>query len=239
MASLDTAISYHRLKRAPLDDKEIFASLRNLMDYCDAGARYDGQRVVVIVNDRIVEYTIKDDIPMIYMMGSEPIFREMTFSGDSSPSHGMLIYEYNITNSEYSWNSNDLFSVKQGRLCLMSQAEIFRIVDAVGNKTFKFRMVRQKRGDENAISEVTWSQNFNPYADASSNPVQQVMNATVNKLVYDSTASASNGNGGYLKTNNAGICLMPKNSIFAEAETEYITKIYIKAEDYYRAYNNL
>ena len=235
MPSLDTALSYHRLKKAPLDDREVFTSLRNLMDYCATGASYDGQRVVVVDNNRIVEYTIKGNIPMIYMMGSEPIFRQMTFSGDSLSSYGMLIYEYNMLNSEYSWNSGDIFSVRQGRLCLMSQAEIFRIVDAVGNKTFKFRMVREKRGEESGISETAWNQNFNPYADASSNPVQSSPGVIINKMVYDRNAS----DGGHLKTNNSSICLMPKDSANAEPETEYITKIYIKAEDYYRAYNNL
>ena len=35
MPSLDTMMSYHRLKRAPLDDSMTFSSLIDLMDYCE------------------------------------------------------------------------------------------------------------------------------------------------------------------------------------------------------------
>ena len=64
MPSLDTAMSYHRLKRAPLDDMEVFNDLLSLMNYCKNGARYDGQRVVVLNSTTgPTEYVIKNNIP--------------------------------------------------------------------------------------------------------------------------------------------------------------------------------
>ncbi len=107
MPSLDTLMSYHRLKKAPLDDTEVFTDLRDLMDYCETGASYDGQRVSVLNgNLGLVEYVIKNNIPIIDMKGSEPIFKTITFKGDSSASHGILIYEYN---SGELFNENDVF----------------------------------------------------------------------------------------------------------------------------------
>ena len=110
MPSLDTAMSYHRLKRAPLDDMEVFSNLRDLMDYCKDGARYDGQRVVVL-NDTLgsVEYTIKNNIPIINMRGSEPIFEKIIFAEDLQESHGLLIYENNLSANTNYWSADDVF----------------------------------------------------------------------------------------------------------------------------------
>jgi len=152
MPSLDTAMSYHRLKRAGLDDREVFANLQALMDYCKDGARYDGQRVVVTNNEtNLIEYDIKNNIPMINMRGSEPIFKSITFSGDSSASHGMLIYENNLGGA---WNRNEFFILDEGKFSIIDQLEIFRILDAAGNKSFKFYMERLTR-DTNILFTAT------------------------------------------------------------------------------------
>lgn len=225
MPSLDTAMSYHRLKRAPLDDMEVFNDLRALMDYCKNGARYDGQRVVVL-NDNLgsVEYNIKNNIPMINMKGSEPIFKSITFSGDSSATHGILIYENNLGGL---WEQNEVFTFNEGKLCLLNQLEIFRILDASGNKSFKFYIERQTR-DSDTVFTRTWVQNFNPYIDA--NSVSQSSGATINKMSFTSTTN------GWLRTNNSSIYLMPRTSAGVTEENKYITRIYVKAEDYYQAW---
>ena len=228
MPSLDTAMSYHRLKRAPLDDMEVFANLRDLMDYCKDGARYDGQRVVVL-NDTLgsVEYTIKNNIPMISMRGSEPIFKSFTFSGDSSASHGLLIYENNLGGI---WNQNEIFTFDEGKLCLLNQLEIFRILDAAGNKTFKFYMERLTR-DTDTLFTRTWSQNYNPYIDGVNKPINGATSgATINEISFNSSDN------GWLKCSNSNIILMPKTSSGVTNENNYITKIYVKAEDYYQAW---
>lgn len=228
MPSLDTAMSYHRLKRAPLDDMEVFTDLRSLMDYCNDGARYDGQRVVVL-NDTLgaVEYTIKNNIPIIDMKGSEPIFKSITFNGESVNSHGLLIYENNIGGV---WNENDVFTLNEGKLCLLNQLEIFRILDAANNKTFKFYIERTTRNSD-IVFTSTWTQDYNPYIDGISNNVDISGNA-VTKLSYTTT-----DNNGFLKVNNSSIILMPNNDNAVNTENSYITKIYVKAEDYYQALN--
>ena len=227
MPSLDTPISYHRLKRAPLDDREVFTDLRSLMDYCKDGARYDGQRVVVLNNELgSVEYTIKNNIPMINMRGSEPIFKSITFSGDSSATHGMLIYENNLGGI---WEQNEVFILNEGKLCLLNQLEIFRILDASGNKSFKFYIERVIRHD-NASFTATWSQSYNPYIDGASNVINIEPSSTVSEMSFNSTTN------GWLTTNNSNFCLMPRTDDATFKENDYITKIYVKAEDYYQAW---
>lgn len=232
MPSLDTPISYHRLKRAPLDDKEVFNNLRDLMDYCKDGARYNGQRVVVLNdNYKSVEYTIKNNIPIINMIGSEPIFKSLTFDGESSESHGLLIYENN--NLSEIWERDEVFSFNEGKLCLFNQLEIFRILDAAGNKTFKFYMERQIRNSDQPQSITRWNQNYNPYIDGSSNIISNKSDVLVSQISYNNESSDD----GWIKTNSTSLYLMPNSITSVVSEAEYITKIYIKAEDYYQACN--
>ena len=226
MPSLDTLISYHRLKKAPLDDMEVFTDLRSLMDYCKDGASYDGQRVVVL-NDTFgsVEYHIKNNIPIIIMKGSEPIFKSMTFKNDASRSHGMLIYEDNLGGV---WEQNEVFSFNNGRLCLISQLEIFRILDASGNASFKFYMERRNR-NTGTVQGYEWIQNYNPYNDGPSNPISSM--STMSEMSFYSTDFS------WLKTNDTSIYLMPSDSYVMR--NDIITKIYVKAEDYYNAWNGV
>lgn len=230
MPSLDTAISRHRLMRASLDDREVFANLRDLMDYCKDGARYDGQRVVVL-NDALssVEYNIKNSIPMINMRGSEPIFKSITFSGDSSATHGMLIYENNLGGA---WEQNEVFTFNESKFCLLNQLEIFRILDASGNKSFKFYMERLTR-DTDTLFTRTWVQSYNPYNDGANNAISGASSgATVNEISFYATTDA------WLKNSNSAFYLMPRTASAVSAEDNYITKIYVKAEDYYQAWIN-
>lgn len=228
MPSLDTAMSYHRLKRAPLDDKEVFANLQDLMDYCKDGARYDGQRVVVL-NDTLgaVDYTIKNNIPMINMRGSEPIFKTITFSGDSSETHGLLIYENNLGGT---WDQSEVFTFDEDKFCIINQLEIFRILNAAGNKSFKFYMERLTR-DTDALFTRTWTQSYNPYNDGASNAISGAASgSTINEISFYATTNS------WLKTSNSAIYLMPRTTSAVNAENNYITKIYVKAEDYYQAW---
>ena len=227
MPSLDTAMSYHRLKRASLDDREVFTDLRSLMDYCKDGARYDGQRVVVL-NDSLgsAEYNIKNNIPIINMRGSEPIFKSITFSGDSSATHGILIYENNLGGI---WEQNEIFTFNEGKFCILNQLEIFRILDAANNISFKFYMERITR-DTTTVFTRTWNQNYNPYNDKDSNAINGASSgATINEMSFVPTTN------GWLKTNNSDFYLMPRTTAGATEEDKYITRIYVKAEGYYQA----
>lgn len=226
MPSLDTAMSYHRLMRNPLDDREVFTSLRDLMDYCDNGARYNGQRVVVIDNQTVTEYVINDNIPIIDMKGNEPIFKSITFSGDSSASHGLLIYENNLGGT---WDKTDTFTFNDGKLSLFKQLEIFRILDASGNKSYKFYMERLTRNTDTLFTRA-WNQNYNPYIDGSSHSISGASSgAAINEMSYNSTTT------GWAKCSNSDIILMPVNNTALNKENSYITRIYVKAENYYQA----
>lgn len=234
MPSLDTAMSYHRLKRASLDDREVFTNLRDLMDYCDKGARYDGQRVVVTNELGTVEYVIKNNIPIINMRGSEPIFKNITFYGDNYTSHGLLIYEHNYGNV---WDQNEVFIFDESKLCIISQLEIFGISDGIGNKSYKFCLERYLRGVNEYDSPDlmnTWSQNYNPYTDGNNNIITQESNVNIQSMSFI-TNNNTNKNS-HLITNDSKIILMPKTEAGVTNTMKYITKIYVKAEDYYNAW---
>jgi len=235
MNSLNTPMSYHRLNRQPLDDSEVFSSLKDLMDYCDNMARYDGQRVVVTANNShnlpAIEYVIKNNIPIISnMMGSELIFREdINFFGDSSAnSAGLLIYE---NNDNGSWKPNSTYIMEEGHLCLISQAEIFRSK----TKSYKFYLERIKRNGFLNPGETTkyycsWEQNFNPFTATGTYPkVGTLLNNGIHSLFV------IQGND-YLDVDTTGLRLMPHTDSELESEKNWITRIYIKADDYYKAY---
>lgn len=260
MPSLSSPMSYHRLNRAPLDDMETFSSLRDLMDYCDSGARYDGQRVAVLSSDdtelydelyvdgeqaqadddtlivrtatssisnKYTEYVINNDIPMIDMRGSEPIFKKFYFNGDSTESHGLLIYENNGNNV---WDQGDVFRFDLGALCLINQLEIFRIGNAVNDtKTFKFAIERIYR-DSTTSNTYKWSQTYNPYIDGINHKLTQSNTTGVSGMSFNLSENS------WLLTNNSNIILMPRTAEAANAEMNIITRIYVKAEDYYNAW---
>lgn len=228
MPSLDTAMSYHRLKKAPLDDREVFKNLNDLMDYCKDGARYNGQKVVVNNYLGAIEYVIRENIPIIDMKGSEPIFKSITFKDDSYPTHGMLIYE---NNNGGIWREDEIFNFEENKLCLISQLEIFRILDAAGNKTFKFYMERIPRHLD-GLSTYKWNQNYNPYSDGGSNHINNTSSALMEQMSY------YGGTGNWINTNVDEINLMPYLNDLVLLENPYITKIYVKAEDYYQCYQS-
>ena len=227
MEVLSTPISYHRLNRNPLDDSEVFNNLRDLMDYCDTGARYDGQRVVVL-NDNLkpVEYVIKNNIPLIDMKGSEPIFKSgITFSGESVQSHGLLIYEDNNSNGNI-WSKDDVFILSEGKLCLLNQLEIFRINNN-GTKIFKFFLQRGYRNNVFVETEI-WNQSYNPYIDGASHIPTVGGNFEIS---FNETSNV------FIRSNKSAYNFMAKTSAIASQEKNYVTKIYVKAEDYYQAWN--
>ena len=225
MPSLDTMMSYHRLKRAPLDDMEVFTSLSDLMDYCKNGACYEGQQVAVCDN-KLVKYIIKKYngkyIPIINMNGSEPIFKLIKFNGDPNQTHGLLIYENNSTEP---WTENEVFNFNEDKLCIISQLEIFNI-----DGKYKFYIERLKK-ETNQIARVAWDQSYNPYTTNKSIPRGPGYTTT------DITEMSFYNDGySYLTANSAAI-LMPYKSDAVDNEKQYTTKIYIKAEDYYNALN--
>jgi hypothetical protein len=159
------------------------------------------------------------------MKGSEPIFKSITFEGDANATHGILIYENNLGGT---WNSHEVFTFNEGKMCIINQLEIFRILDGNSNKTFKFFMERIPRNANNETQYFVWNQNYNPYNDGSSNTISSQGNS-LNKMSFYSTTNC------WLNTNYSNILLMPRTSSALNTENLYITKIYVKAEDYYQA----
>ena len=163
---------------------------------------------------------------MINMRGSEPVFKSLTFDGDSEATHGLLVYE---NNEGGLWGQSEVLSFNEGKFCIINQLEIFRLVDVTGAKSFKFYMERLTRGSDTKFTR-SWTQKYNPYDDGSNNNISASSGATITGMSFNSSTN------GWLKTNNSDIILMPKNTTGVTAENKYITKIYVKTEDYYQAW---
>lgn len=227
--ALSTPNTFHRLNRKPLDDSEVFSNLRDLMDYCNNGARYNGQRVVVDDGSKSMEYLIKNNIPMIDTKGNDLIFKKITFSGDAAESHGLLIYYNNCLSGGTPWSRDNIISFDEDKLSLFNQIEIFRILDAAKNKTFKFYMETLQRNSTNPSTYI-WNQSYNPFYDTTGHAFGTGAGNQINQMIY-------NPSGNYLiQTPNSSRYIMPASASAINAEADKITKIYIKAEDYYNAY---
>lgn len=226
--ALSTPTTFHRLNRKPLDDSEVFSNLRDLMNYCNSGARYNGQRVVVDDGSKSMEYLIKNNIPMIDTKGNDLIFEKITFSGDAAESHGLLIYYNNILSGGSPWTVDDVISFDESKLSLLNQIEIFRILDAAKNSTFKFFMETITR---NGVSSAyIWNQTYNPYIDTNGHAFGTGAGNQINQIIYKPS-------GDYLISSpNTSRYIMPASAAAVNAEANKITKLYIKAEDYYNAY---
>lgn len=247
MPSLDTMMSYHRLMKTPLDDSMVFSNLSDLMDYCDTGACYNGQRVSVCdANDITVEYTIKKYgekyFPIIDTKGSELIFKDINDNGE----YWLLVYEYNSKPGN-EFGQKDVFSFDEEKLCIISQLEIFRLFNFSDNKYFEFHITRayRKALNNNTIEQETWTQSVNPYPYSQKDSYNGIGNTKGIEYIKSSPYNVSikyNGilNMNYYQATNQ-MMLMPYDGwkISNSHENDYITKIYVKATDYYYALNNI
>ena len=256
MPSLDTMMSYHRLKRAPLDDSEVFSSVKELMDYCDNGARYDGQKVTVIddYSGKMFKYTIKNGIPIIDMNGSEPIFKDINFyeGPEDTISKGLLIYYSNECGNN--WNSIEIFNYShdfifdENKLCLINQSDIFKhpfIVYSNGSpivinkgKSFSYHI-------ELINKEYTTTKEINVKIDICDNSNGDQKFYSINSncgINIEHKETPVIGDYDYsvlfiLVGLSGSISNIIKNALSSEPVPSAV-KIYIKADDYYNALNS-
>lgn len=223
--SLGIPISYHRLNKIPLDDSEVFTSLRNLMNYCDSGACYDGQRVIVIDNEHgnniMTQYIIKNNIPIIDMNGFEPVFKEIEFT-QGNTTHGLLIYSNIDAKSE--WTKKDVFSLDYNKLSLFNQIEIFRKKD---NNSLSYNFCLEYVSSDRSIyndsyESEKWTQQYNPYY-YNGGDIEPNNSDTIQEMAFIENENS------YISINIKDYIIMPKNG---DAD---IINIYVEAEDYYNA----
>lgn len=226
MASLDLLTQYHRLYKQPIDDMEVFKNIKDLMTYCRSGAWYNGQRVVVdTLNNKPVEYVIRNGIPIIDMRGSEPIFRWF----EDKQSHYLMLYEHN-GGPLNTWNETDVFTFEDGKLCLISQAHIFGIYGASATPSYVYYMEVFNKVTNHIDASYNFTQNFDVFTDGPTHAITQTAGASVNSLSYNSNSEV------WLKSNNSSYKLMPRTTAAAGQEQNRIIRIYIKADEYYKAY---
>lgn len=101
---LDTPIGIHRLIRAPYDDREIFESVEDLLEYCESGAYYTGQKVAVIFDTYVQNYTLFKINDRAYPLVELPPGYEFR---NYNNGNNLLVY---YSGPGTSWNSIESFT---------------------------------------------------------------------------------------------------------------------------------
>ena len=117
---------------------------------------------------------------------------------------------------------------------------------SVSSGNFKFLIERQNRYNPDNYVSQTWEQNKNPYKYSYNSFNNYTISSTDTAIIYDKEEPIVS----YIKyfnildmsfDNSNTMMLMPYDTwrIFERDECSYITKIYVKADDYYNALNNI
>lgn len=78
---ISTPMGIHRVMKEPYDDREIFESIDDLMNYCWNGARYNGQKISCIMGSEgsngyyIQNFTINNDFPIADFPNGEIVIK--------------------------------------------------------------------------------------------------------------------------------------------------------------------
>lgn len=222
MASLDTLTSFHRLYATPLDDSIIFNNIDDMLNYVrNNGAAYNGQKVSVVNNYGIVDYTVCDKIPIIDLKGAEPVFKFINFNGTEYAS--MLIYDSGFNNNSSAWTADELFKISAEKYSLFNQLKIICNDDY----TFEIYIGNIVSGiPANGANRLEFTQTFDPIYGSNINDDSECM--VLNKNITDNSNII-------LTTDTLPVNIMPTGTLYdSEQKANHIT-IYAKAQDYYNA----
>lgn len=93
---VSTPMGIHRLMAEPYDDREIFTSVSDLINYCKDGACYDGQRVICINGYNTNKYIYHSQEFIIKKYISES-------SSDNNPTSYSYMPIIKLNNNELKW----------------------------------------------------------------------------------------------------------------------------------------
>ena len=217
MASLDTIMSFHRVNSQPLDDSMIFNTIDSMLNYVkNNGAAYNGQKVSVINNYGIVDYTVCDKIPIIDLKGTEPIFKSITFNNTAYAS--MLIYDSGFNNSSSAWTINELFKISAEKYSLFNQLKV------ICNGSYVFEIDISNTSGGVASSKIQFDQGFDPIYEFNTSGESGYM--ILNPNITD--------NSNIILTDKS-VNIMPTGTKYTSEQKSNHVKIYAKAQDYYNA----
>lgn len=168
---LSTPMGIHRLLKEPYDDREIFNSINDLIEYTNNGASYEGQRVAAWIqiedcNTFLQKFYIKDNKPIPEFDNSE-----LCFDSDNY----ILIYHNNTSkysdsnikssNNKYirkTYSINDIYYYS-----LLPLLNIFKY-----DNEYKFKVEEKDLTTHKITSSSIWEQNYHP-----------------NNMIYDSASN--------------------------------------------------
>lgn len=183
---LSTPMGIHRLLREPYDDREVFTSVTDMVEYCKNGARYNGQKISCVIDNNInggeydsyvLNFNVVNNFPILDLPTGELYSKEITING--STNRYVLIYNYN----PIATNSGIMIDIGNGRKIIQGiqigtkyekylttsfDPFMFSLLDIAGifknniDDNFEFVLIRN-----NTTSSIT----TNTYIKQSYNPV--------------------------------------------------------------------
>ena len=175
---------FHRLFKKPLDDMETFSNTKDLYEYCQRGAAYDGQRVAVNFETHTQDYTIRNKIPIIDLYNFEWIVKEYSgkkyvlvmYHNDADSGFKSGLVSYNRLDDPYKFaflDSIDSFRKKDGTFEFLLEVISYGAIDSDNNSQMNstIKMITQ---DFNPIFEAKTSTS-NTYLIASPNNSDHIM----------------------------------------------------------------
>ena len=202
----DTPVGFHRVNKAPLDDSDVFYNIRDVLDYIDSGAAYDGQRICLRLphyNQNVTLKTGKSN--KLFAIPDLPSGHEWITKQIASNLY-VLIYYYNsgseFTNQNQQIRFSDSFAwsaLPYASLISGDDANITYLLELDGDETASYTFTQP----DFTSNEIVLSQN--------------------NKISHIGDEDY------FYHTDFSGIGIMPRSY------STQIVRLWVKGNDFYKA----
>lgn len=208
MAYRDTPVGFHRLYKSPLDDREVFTSNDDLINYCKSGAAYAGQHVAVVYDDYVQDCIIKKATtsslyPVLKFPEGELVVKTLSYNGTNytfaliyyfNAANTSLVYPFSSLSPRFGhWASMSLMHQSQLlSFALKTQNQIYTLEyeDANGtSNTYQFTQVDPIFGSAYAVTRGTSAVTKMWKRDSDSNAFILTNNTNIN-IVHKTTPTA-------------------------------------------------
>ena len=246
MTYRDTPIGFHRLYKAPLDNTERFSSNAELLEYCNSGSAYLGQRVVINYGNYDQEVILKgnNDKPIPVILNTPP--NDFIYKIEGGTPY-ILVYYYNggsafTKGKDSAIRFDDPFAYSQLRF-----AELF-----ANSMNIKFLLeVVSLSPDTSTLFTYTDDDNnaYTGYKNFFMNDPKKYNITQINPLDYtDSIVNSGdveadvrhmgwtdNNRNAYILTENPSVVLMPKVAD-NERQARNIVRLWVDFTQYYKVW---
>lgn len=207
---VSSPLGIHRLIKEPFDDREIFESLSNMINYCKNGTAYNGQKISCIFKDGndtyIQNFMVVNNYPIALFNNIDyNIIKEVE---GQSESYYVLIYYYNPINMENKNMNKPSYNINiddPNKFSIIGLSDIFK------NNNANYKLIAKSYNYDENTKEETKSEII-------------INDITDEDIIYD-------GNNNVLKIISNNIILYPNINM----QENRIISLYIKANEYVKA----